>query len=417
MPPMAFFNPLRPSYLQHPYPALARLRAEEPVHRSKQLDAWVLTRYEDCLAVLRDHERFSSEWRHATGRLGAQVARQEGEALLGGARRMVSSDPPEHSRLRNIVNRAFTPRHIDGMRATVEEEVAGFVDSAKPGEPFDVIDGLARPLPRRLIQLHLGVPLQDQEQLYAWADAIMGTAMRVGLGAKAAERARDARERLLQYLERYTDDGAEADSESLLAQVARAHEQGERPLTTEELLELTIDLLLAGNDTTMALIGNAVLALVEHPDQQALLRERPELIPNAIEEVLRFDAPTQVLVRIAKQEARLGRTTIAAGDAVLVMIAAANRDPERFDDPDRFDVTREEARHHLSLGIGIHYCVGSPLGRLEAATSLATLLDRLPELRVAEGAALPRSTEDWMMRTVLSLPLETGDIESAATAG
>lgn len=414
---MAFFSPLRTSYLQNPYPALARLRAEEPVHRSEQLDAWILTRYEDCDAVLRDHDRFSSEWRHATGRLGAQVAQQKGEALLGGAGRMVQSDPPEHSRLRGLVNHAFTPRNVEGAQPTVEDEVTSLLDSAVSGEPFDVIDELARPLPQRLIQLYLGVPLQDQEQMTAWAEAIMNTSMHVGLAPRAVERAKRAREQLLAYLDRYTGDGAEAGSETLLAQIARAHEEGERPLTTEELLELTIDLVIAGNDTTMALIGNAVLALVQHPEQQARLRDEPELLSNAVDETLRYDAPTQVLVRFATEETRIGRQTIAEGDTVMAMLAAANRDPERFEDPDRFDIAREDARHHLSFGMGVHYCVGSPLGRREAATSIAALLDWLPVLRVAEGATLPRSTQDWMMRTVLSLPLETTAIGSVATAG
>lgn len=413
---MAFFNPLRTSYLQNPYPALARLRTEEPVHYSERLDAWVLTRYEDCDAVLHDHRRFSSEWRHATGRLGEQVAQQQDEALLGGARRLVQSDPPEHSRLRGLVNHAFTPRNVAGAQPTVEDEVASLLDSAVPGEPFDVMEGLARPLPRRLIQLYLGVPLQDQQQMTAWAEAIMNTSMHVGLEPRAVERAKRAREQLLEYLRRYQGGGSEADSETLLAQVARAHEEGERPLTADELLELTIDLVIAGNDTTMALIGNAVLALVEHPEQQARLRDEPDLIANAVDETLRFDAPTQVLVRFATEETRIGRQTIAKGDTVMAMLAAANRDPERFADPDRFDIAREDARHHLSFGMGVHYCVGSPLGRREAATSIAALLDWLPALRVAEGAVLPRSTEDWMMRTVLSLPLETNDIESAATA-
>jgi len=227
----------------------------------------------------------------------------------------------------------------------------------------------------------------------------------VGLPAAERRAAEEARAALLDYIARFTAEGA-GGGESLLARLAREQDEGRR-LTADELLELTIDLALAGNDTTANMIGNGVLALGAHPDQLALLRARPELLGSAIEEVLRYDPPTQVVVRVATRNLRLGRAALAEGDTLLLMLGAANRDPAQFEDPDRFDVAREGAHRHLAFGLGVHFCLGAPLARVEGEAAFAALIARFPDLRLAPGATLPRAN-DWMMRSVREIPLDTG---------
>ena len=400
---MAFFNPFRRSYIENPYPALARLRADEAVHRSRQVDAWVVTSYNAAIEVLRDEDRFSSDLTRASGRLGSRVVAQREASVLGTAARMVSADPPVHTRLRRIVSRSFTPRFVEGLRAFVEAEAGRLLDAATADEPFDLMTRFAELLPRAVIGEQLGAPAEERDEVMAWADALMLTTVRIDLTAHERAAAEEARARLVAYLDGLANRADVAEG-ALMVQLARPNEDGER-LETSDLLELAIDLALAGNDTTANMIGNGALALVADAEAQAALRDDTALLDGAIEEMMRWDAPTQAVLRIVAEDTALGRSRLRTGEAVLVMLAGANRDPAQFEDPDRFNIRREPNRH-LAFGMGIHHCIGAPLARLQGATAFRLLLERFELLKLATPDPLPRS-DDWMMRSARRIPLDT----------
>jgi cytochrome P450 len=282
---------------------------------------------------------------------------------------------PDHHRLREVVSGAFAPRAVQWLRPFVETAVERLLDALEPGEPFDLMRGLAHPLPRLVIAEQIGIPEDDRATFQAHADAIA----RAIIGAGPADEAIHARESLLAYvagLEASPDghDGARALARMLDARIAEA-------LSDAELVALLIDVAMAGNDPTACLIGNATLALLRHPDQMAMLRDDLELIPDAIEELLRYDSPLHALMRVAASDTTLGGRQIRAGDVVYLMVGAANRDPAQFSDPDRLDLRREN-RKHLSFGTGFHTCLGAPIGRIEAEIALTTLLTRFPTLRL-----------------------------------
>lgn len=375
---MAFFNPNRPSYLDDPYLALARLRAEEPVHFNPQLNAWLVTRYEHCALVLHDYERFASDFRAVEEALaGGAPAEASADALT----HLVASDPPQHMRLRALVAKAFAPRAIEGLRSFVERAVGRLLDAVEPGEPFEVMSGLAGPLPSLIVAEQLGVPAGEGEAVREDVKAVVAAEL-----PSASEQLRaagvDARERLAVRLDRYAAEGGGS-----IAQMAAA---GSEPLTRHELLSITVDLASAGIDSTSYLIANGLLALLEHPEQLALLRERPELTEAAVDELCRFDSPTQALPRIAAADTKFGGKRIRAGDALYVMVGAANRDLEQFPDPDRLDLQRED-RRHLSFALGAHFCIGAPLARLIGEVVLRALLDRFDTLSLVEGGATRRA--------------------------
>jgi cytochrome P450 len=400
---MAFFNPFRRSYIENPYPALARLRAEEPVHRSRELEAWVVTSYDAAIEVLRDEGRFSSDLSRAGGLLGTQVAVQREASVLGTAARMVSSDPPVHTRLRRVVSRSFTPRFVEDLRGFIEAEAMRLLDVASLDAPFDLLTSFAEPLPQAVIGELLGAPAEERGQVMSWSDAVMRSTVRLDLSPDERAAAEAARTGLAAYLESLAARSDVAE-DALMVKLARPNEDGER-LETEDLLELAIDLALAGNDTTANMIGNGALALVQHDEAEAALRSDPAFLDGAVEEMMRWDPPTQAVLRIAAEDTTLNRRQIDAGDAVLVVLAGANRDPEQFADPDRFDIAREPNRH-LAFGMGIHHCLGAPLARLQGITAFRLLLERFESLELATADPLPRS-DDWMMRSARRIPLDT----------
>ena len=382
---MAIFNPFLPSYQANPYPAYAALRAEDPVHFSAAIQAWVLTAYEDCERVLRDVETFSSSSYTASGQLATALQQQRREFPLGEAPTVLNSDPPVHTRLRTLLNRAFTPRAIEGLRAHIEEIAASLLAGAdRAGGRFDAVTGFAQPLPIIVIAELLGVPPGDRDQLKEWSTAIANTTNVLNTeGALAA--ARQATVELIAYMDEVVAQRRTAPGADIMTALVQAEEGGDR-LSHDELLAFSILLLLAGHETTTNLIGNGLLALTEHPEQAARLRADPDLLPSAVEEFLRYDSSVQGAVRFARQTAEVGGRTIEQGSTLLLLVGAANRDPAQFPDPDALDVARSPNRH-LAFGRGIHFCLGAPLARLEGDVAFGALLERFPELRVAEGGA------------------------------
>ncbi len=399
---MAIFNPFLPSFQADPYPQYAALRAADPVHFSLALQAWVLTAYEDCALALRDDETFSSSSNTASGQLAEVLQQQRREFPLGETPTVLNSDPPVHTRLRSLLNRAFTPRAIEGLRPRIEEIAASLLDDVDASNGrFDVATGFAQPLPIIVIAELLGVPPEDRDRFKRWSVAIARTTDVLNTPA-ILEAAREATRELIAYMDEVVAQRREAPGADILTALAAAEEEGER-LSHDELLAFSILLLLAGHETTSNLIGNGLLALAARPELVARLRADRSLLPSAVEELLRYDSSVQGVVRFARRRTELGGRTIEQGATLLPLVGAANRDPAQFSEPEELDIERSPNRH-LAFGRGIHFCLGAPLARLEGEIAFAALLDRFREWRVAEGGVERSGT--LLLRGVGRLELE-----------
>jgi len=370
--------------VRDPYPALARLRAEDPVFFSRERDGWILTRYDDCLEVLRDHDRFASDTATARGRLGEHMRGLRGGSPLGDRPLFGQSDPPDHPRLRAVIDRAFTPRIVDAHRAEIERHIEALVGAVEPGRPFDLMRGLAEPLPVLVIGDLLGLDDANRHEVRAHAQAVMRGVAEAGLTATARRAAEDSREWLRAYLARYADEHGDDGERPLIRMLFDAEVEGGR-LSVDEVLAFAVFLYTAGSGPTAGLIANGLAALLRHPEQLARLREEPSRIAAATDELLRYDSPPQALIRVATAETRIGRRRIATGGALFLMVGAANRDPEAFPDPDALDVARERASRHLSFGRSSHFCLGAPLAQLETELLYRVLFERFASLEIAEG--------------------------------
>lgn len=378
---MAIFNPFAPSYRINPYRQLGRLQASDPVYRSDVLRAWLVTRYADCVEVLRDPVLFSSDARNAGGELAEVIRARRESSPIGDVATVLSSDPPVHTRLRGLVNRAFTPRRVEAMRPHIEEVARQLLDEAlrESEGSFDVMTGLAQPLPVIVIAEMLGVSLDDRADFRRWSDAIARTTDIIG-GEETVREAREAAQALVEYFDAVVRERRSTPRDDLMSALVHAADEGDR-LSHEELLAFAVLLLVAGNETTTNLIGNGLLALASEPEETQRLRDDPGLIASAVEELLRYDSPVQGVVRFATADTEVGGQPIARGESLLLMIGMANRDPDQFEEPDRLDLGREENRH-LAFGLNVHYCLGAPLARLEAATAFAALLERFDTFEV-----------------------------------
>lgn len=369
------FNPHTRQYLEDPYPALHRLRASEPVHWSAKAGAWIVTSFAACQAVLQDDDGFSSDPVAGGGEFGEAIARRRAEVPLGDAPIMGNSDPPEHTRLRAIVNRGFVPRAIESMRPNIERAVDALLEEAPRSEPFEVMTGLAQPLAVATTLQHLGFPRDSWEQVRDASLAMMRARAEGAAQPEVVAAAGAAREAMLDYLARLAEsrERAREGPRDVLAVLFEAMD--DEAISANELLMMLIHISLAGNGPTSMSIGNALWVLSRHPEHVAALRSDPAAIPAAVEELLRFEAPTHYVARFARKDVRLGARTVRAGQQVHVMIAAANRDPARFPNPDTLDFARADNRH-LTFGYGIHFCLGAPLARLELEIALRKVLER-----------------------------------------
>ena len=398
------YDPRRADVVADPYPALRRLREEDPVHWSGILGGWVLTRYADVRASLAD-PRLSAD------RITPFLTRQAptaSEAIQTLLRHVglwvVFTDPPVHTRLRNALGRAFTPRSIEARRARIAEIVELLLNRAAEAGQMDLIRDFAYPLPVAVIGDLLGVPAEDHEQLKAWSDELAGfIGSSLGTPDKY-ERAARAVAEMRDYFERVVARRRDAPADDLVTALLVTGEQGER-LGEAELIASCVLLLFAGHETTMNLVGNGALALLRHPDEARAWRENPALGSSAVEELLRYDGPTPAMVRVAREDLRIGDKDIGRGDRLFLMINAANRDPAQFREPDRLDLGRADNRH-LAFGHGIHFCLGAPLARLEGQLALPALLRRFPGLRAQGGA--PEWLDSLVFRGMRSLPVALG---------
>lgn len=376
------FNPTRREMHADPHPFYKALRERDPVHRSRAADGWVLSRYRDVQAVLGDR-RFSSDERNLR-RWPRMKKRLERAGLpdpyAEERASMLRVDAPDHTRLRNLVNKAFTPRAVERMRERVAARVEALLAPFSPGDPMELVGDLASPLPVTIIAEMLGVPAEDHARFREWSDEAIRT-----LGDNTLDdrlRAEAALQELGSYLVEVAEERRREPRDDLLTGLVRAEEQGDK-LSDGELSAMVVLLLVAGNETTTKLLANGVVALLRNPEQLGILRKEPKRIPGAVEELLRYDGPVQLTSRMVLEEGEIDGRPIRPGQQLVLLLAAANRDPERFPEPDRLDVTRETGRH-LAFGHGAHFCLGAQLARLETALALEALLPRFPELRFAD---------------------------------
>jgi cytochrome P450 len=387
-----FYNPLDPRVHADPYPHYRQLREADPVHRSA-LGFWVLSRYRDIAHLLRDP------------RLGHELSDQEEFGLLYSAEgaSMLFRDPPAHTRLRALVSKAFTPRMLESWRGRIHQIVSRSVERAKLRGEIDVIADLAFPLPATVICEMLGLPTEDQDRCRRWTNALTKSLDPVMSAAEADELGFAAVE-FRDYLAGRVSERRDRPGEDLMTALIAAREQGDR-LSQDELISTISLLFVAGHETTTNLIGNGLLALLRNPDQLRRLRDDPSLLRNAIEELLRYDSPVQFVVRTVKQPIDLDGDQMAPGDPVLLLVAAANRDPAQFKEPDVLDLGRHDIRH-LSFGGGIHFCLGSVLARMEGQIALGALVSNFDRLEIAADRLQWRPHIN--LRGLESLPLEVG---------
>ncbi len=360
--PGVMFNPFEPGFFDDPYPHYAALREHDPVHHSP-IGSWVLTRYDDCLRVLRDPS-LSVEDANATPRPvdEAIAARFEGRTDRG-SRAILNLDPPDHDRLRRLVQKAFTPKTVENLRPEVERLVAEALDAVVTrgtGE-MDVIADLAFPLPFTVISEMLGMPMERRDELREWSHALVKTLDPI-MTMEEAEAAIVGGDAMTEHLERVIAAKRRDPGDDLLSALLAAEDDGD-VLDERELLDQVVLLYIAGHETTVNLIGNGTLALLRHRDQVDRLRADPSLAPNAVEELLRFDSPVQFSRRIALADFDVDGREIEQGSFVLTCLAAANHDPEQWGPTaDELDLGRTGAAHHVSFGSGVHHCLGAALG-------------------------------------------------------
>ena len=365
---------LSPEFLDDPYPAYQRLRDAGPVHRHP-VGFFVLTRYDDVSAFMRDP-------RFGKGGYQALFESRFGPSASGPwiGLSMLFRDPPDHTRLRALVSKAFTPRVVEALRAHIQEIVDGLLARVAGRGRLEVIEDLAYPLPVTVISELLGVPVDHSELVKAWSRDIARAldAIALPVGPDVIERGRRATDEMVSYFRGLIAERSGHPGPDLLSGLIEAEEAGDR-LSEAELLSTCVLLYVAGHETTVNLIGNGLLALLRHPDERRRLRENPGLLQGAIEELLRYDGPVQRTGRMATTDLEIAGVLIPAGSLVLGLLGAANRDPAHFAEPDRLDLGREEPRH-LAFGSGIHYCLGASLARLEAQVAIGTVLRRFPSL-------------------------------------
>jgi cytochrome P450 len=400
----AAFDPFDSRYLTDPYPLYKKLRDKDPMHRSRLFDGVIMTRYEDISAALRD-PRFSADDRKLSNfnveRQRTAIATMMTEEEINRPPSMLRLDPPDHTRLRSLVNRAFTPRAVEALRGRVKGIVDELLDAAAEKGHSDIIQDLAYPLPVIVIAEMLGIPTEDRDQFKEWSDAI---ASQLGFNQDytAARKALFASRELRAYLEKICDERRREPREDLISGLLAAEQDGEH-LSMEDVYATTELLLVAGNETTTNLIGNGLLALLRHPEQLEQLRSKPDMMTSAVEELLRYDSPVQATSRNALEDMEFRGTHLNKGAQATLILGAANHDPEQFDEPDDLNIERTETRH-LAFGQGIHFCLGAPLARLEGPIALNGLLQRFPGLSLAQAAA-PEWGNNFILHGLRRLPV------------
>jgi pimeloyl-[acyl-carrier protein] synthase len=389
------FNIWDPEFRANPYPQYGALLAgPPPIVTVGPMTFALVARYADVSAGLRDHEHMSS--------VGPPPPPQAYQGRFTGARNMLGSDPPQHSRLRKMVSRDFTPRRIRGMETRIREIAKELLDKVEAKGDFDLMADLANVLPVTVIAEMLGVPAELHATFKHWSDTLIGGDNNVPGAPPPPETIRVVDE-LGDYFTAEIEKRRVNPGPDLVSALVAAHDEGDA-MSAADLLSFVTLLLIAGNETTTNLIGNGTLALGRNPEQFDALKRNPAMLPRAIEEMLRYDGPVQATVRFTNQPVHLGGTEIPAKAFALMIVAAANRDPAQFKDPEKFDITREP-NDHVAFGEGIHFCIGAALARMEATVAFDAMLARFPRIRLKRPAFKPVYKGSYFLRGLESLPL------------
>ena len=385
------------TFFSDPFPTFAKLRRHAPVQKIDDVygrgAGWLVTRFDDVLTVLKD-PRFV---------LAVEDQRPTSGSLMRVYPNLTGTDGPYHRRLRRAVSKGFTPRFVEGLRPRVKRLAHELIDEieAADGREFDFIGAFAFPLPIDVISYMLGLPTSDREKLRAWSEIIFDD-----LGGDTSQHPEEMAEFVI-YLKGLFERKRTNPEDDLISALVRV-EEGEDALSEEELIGMVTVLIFAGHETTKNLLGNGVLALLTHPEQLAKLRAQPELMPGAVEELLRLESPsTMVIPRYATEDIMLGEHLIRAGEMVVPSPSSANRDEAQFTDPETLDIARQ-LNKHIAFGQGVHYCLGAPLARLEAQEALAALLERFPELTLNADPENLTWRANPALRGLSALPLRYG---------
>jgi pimeloyl-[acyl-carrier protein] synthase len=374
-PPLSLYRLLEPQVLADPYPLYERLRREDPVHWDPYLHAWVVTRYADVITVLHDFSAARTPTPEQLSAIGLSKLTPLARVMV---KQMLFLDPPSHSRIRGLAACAFTPARVSALKNRIQQLADELLDKVASSGRMDVLADFAEPLPAIVTSELFGVPTEFALQLKTWSAKFAEMLGNFQHNPDRIPSMLDTIENLTEFFRKAVEDQTKKPCPGLVHSLVKAELEGDR-LTEEEIIANCIITLVGGLETTTNLIGNGMLALLCHPDEMQRLRSDPTLIVSAVEELLRYESPSQHTARLAPADLELGGRAIRKRQAVIAVMGAGNRDPERFPDPNRLDLARQDNRH-LAFGWAAHFCFGAPLARLEGQVAFATLLNRFPQI-------------------------------------
>jgi len=395
---LSLYHLLDPEVLANPYPLYHRLRSEDPVHWDPYLHAWVVTRYADVVNVFQHFSANRTPTPEQLTAMGLSALTPLADVMV---RQMLFLDPPAHGRVRGLASKAFTPRRVEVLRRHIQDITRRLLDDVQDKGRMDVIADLAYPLPAIVTAEMLGVPTSDWKQLTAWSADFAQVLGNFQHNPERAPQVIRSLEGMIAYFRAAIREHRQHPREGLIHAYLTAEIDGDR-FSEEEVIANTIVTMVGGQETTTNLIGNGVLSLLRNPDQFERLRNDLSLIPSAVEELLRYESPSQQTARLAPDDVMLGDKLIRKRQAVIAVMGAANRDPERFPDPDRLDLGRQDNRH-VAFAWASHFCFGAPLARIEGQTAFEAIVRRMPDIKL-DGSPL-KWRENLGLRGLISLPV------------
>lgn len=402
-PTLSLYRLLDPEVLADPYPLYKKLRTEAPVHWDPFLHAWVVTRYSDCLRVLREFSADRTPTPDQLSTMGLSALNPIAQVMV---KQMLFMDPPMHTRIRALASAAFTPRRVEALRSHIQSICDQLIDAALPAGRMEVIAELAAPLPAIVTAEMLGVRVSDHEQLKDWSADFAEMLGNFQHNPDRILRVLRSVQDMTAYFRDAIREQKQYPRDGLIHAFLTAEANGDR-FTEDEVIANVIVTMVGGQETTTNLIGNGLLTLLHNPEQMHRLRTEPSIMPSAVEELLRYESPSQHTARLAPSDTEMGGKQIRKRQAVIAVMGAANRDPERFPDPDRLNLTREDNRH-LAFGWAAHFCFGAALARIEGQVAFATILQKLPNLALQPGPLTWRS--NLGLRGLSALPVTFGPV-------
>ena len=406
---LSLYHLLDPEVLANPYPLFEQLRSEDPVHWDPFLHAWVVTRYNDVITVLYHYSAKRTPTPEQLSEIGLSSLNPIAQVMV---KQMLFLDPPSHTRIRALASHAFTPQRVEVLREHIRDITNSLLDKVEYQGHMDVIADLAEPLPCIVTAEMLGVPVEDYQQLKAWSQDFAEMLGNFQHNPDRAARVLKSTLEMTEYFRRAIAEQRLHPRGGLVSSLLNAEIDGDR-FTEEEVIANLIVTMVGGQETTTNLIGNGVLSLLRNPDELQKLRSDLSLVPSAVEEMLRYESPSQHTARLAPEDTILGGKRIAKRQAVIAVMAAGNRDPERFPDPNRFDITRTNNRH-LAFGWAAHFCFGAALARIEGQTAFELMLRRFPNWSLTSEPLVWRT--NLGLRGLTRLPIQFGTTESKPTS-